>query len=89
MTVADAVYVLCALTSFACFVLLARGYRDSRTPLLLWSSLCFAGLFLSNVLLIVDVRLIPSVDLRVVRQLPALVGVALLVYGLIWHGDDR
>jgi len=88
MNVADVVYILCAVTSLACAVLLARAYRRSRTRLLLWSSLCFAGLFLNNVLLIIDTSLLPGVDLLVLRQLPALAGVVLLLYGLIWEGRD-
>jgi hypothetical protein len=84
MRAADVVYVLCALTSFACALLLWRGYRRSRARLLMWSSFCFAGLTLNNALLIVDTRMLPAVDLAVWRTLPALVGVALLVYGLVW-----
>ena len=84
MTVADVVYVLCALTSAACAVLLWRGYRQSRARLLMWSSICFIGLALNNVLLIVDVRVLTQVDLALWRSVPALIGVAALVYGLVW-----
>lgn len=84
MSVADIVYVLCALTSAACAVLLWRGYRQSRARLLMWSSICFMGLALNNVLLIVDVRVLPDVDLALWRTVPALIGVAALVYGLVW-----
>jgi hypothetical protein len=87
MDVGLLVYVLCALTSGACAVLLLRGYRRSRQRLLLWSGLCFAGLALNNVLLVVDVRLVPETDLSVVRTLPALAGIALLLYGFIWDAD--
>ena len=79
------VYVLCALTSLACAVLLLRGFAASRVRLLLWSGLCFVGLFLNNVLLIVDVRLVAEMDLSVWRSLPALLGVAVLLYGLVWE----
>ena len=79
------VYVLCALTSLACAVLLLRGFARSRVRLLLWSGLCFAGFFLNNVLLIVDVRLVPDTDLSVWRTLPALAGLGVLLYGLIWE----
>ena len=80
---AIAVYVLCALTSLACAVLLLRGYRTSRVRLLLWSGICFLGFFLNNVLLVVDVRIVPEADLSVWRSLPALAGLAVLVYGLV------
>jgi hypothetical protein len=82
---ATLVYVLCALTSVACAVLLLRGYASSRVRLLLWSGLCFAGLALNNILLLVDKRLVPAMDLSLWRTLPALAGVALLLYGLVWE----
>lgn len=87
MTLADTVYALCVLTSLACAILLWRGYLRSRARLLMWSSLCFAGFALNNALLIVDLRMLPAVDLEVWRTLPALVGIALLVYGLVWDAE--
>ncbi|HYW10526.1 MAG TPA: DUF5985 family protein [Longimicrobium sp.] len=82
---ATLVYALCALTSLACAVLLLRGYAASRARLLLWSGLCFAGLALNNILLLVDKSLVPAVDLSLWRTLPAVAGVALLLYGLVWE----
>jgi len=84
---ADAVYLLCAVTSLACAVLLLRGYVRSRVRLLLWSSLCFVGLALNNVLLVLDLIVLPESDLSLLRNLPALVGLALLVFGLIWEAE--
>ncbi len=81
------IYLLCALTSLACAGLLFRGYRATRARLLLWSGLCFTGLFLNNLLLVVEARVAPGTDLSVWRSLPALIGVAALVYGLIWESD--
>ena len=78
------VYGLCALTSLTCALLLLRGYRETRVKLLLWSGLCFLGLAVNNVILFVDVRVVPEVDLSVWRTLPAVLGVGLLLYGLIW-----
>jgi hypothetical protein len=80
---AEAVYLLCALTSLVCAFLLLRGYRRSRTPLLFWSCLCFAGLAINNVLLFVDLVVVPEFDLRMLRATSALVSLALLVYGLV------
>jgi len=89
MRAADVVYALCALTSFAAAALLARGYLQSRTRLLLWSSLCFTGLAISNLMLVIDLTFFPStIELLIVRQIPALIGVALLLYGLVWDGAD-
>lgn len=82
---ATLVYALCALTSLACAVLLLRGYLRSRARLLLWSGLCFAGLAANNVILLVDKRVVPAVDLSLWRSLPALAGVAVLLYGLVWE----
>lgn len=85
--IALSVYFACALTSLTCAVLLLRGYLKSRVRLLLWSGLCFAGFFLNNMLLVIDVRILPEHDLSVVRTLPSLVGIALLLYGLVWESE--
>ena len=77
------VYALCALTSIGCSFLLLRGYRRSRVRLLLWSGLCFVGLALNNVLLFIDLRVIPEIDLSLWRTIPAVAGIAILLYGLI------
>jgi Family of unknown function (DUF5985) len=82
---ATAIYLLCALTSILCTILLVRGYRQSRVRLLFWSAWCFAFLALNNIMLIVDVRLLTEIDLHVWRAVPAVVGVTLLVYGLVWE----
>jgi hypothetical protein len=76
--------VLCALTATLCAVLLLRGYARSRTRMLLWSALCFCGLAANNVLLVVD-KATPQLDLSLARSLPALLGMALLLYGLVWE----
>jgi hypothetical protein len=81
------VYLLCAATSFACTFLLWRGWKRSRVRLLLWTALCFVGLALNNILLFVDMVLVPGVDLSLVRNLPALAGLAVLLVGMIW--DSR
>lgn len=82
-----AVLVLCAATSALCALLLLHGWRRSRHRLLLWSGLCFVGLALNNLLLLVDLRLVPAHDLSVLRALPSVVGVALLLYGFVWDAD--
>jgi hypothetical protein len=91
--VAETVYILCALTSLACAVMLFRGYRRSGARLLLWSGLCFAFLTANNVLLFVDKVLLPDspamfgVHFQVWRTGAALIGMALLVFGLVWDAD--
>lgn len=82
---AEAVYVLCALASIVCAALLLRGYLASRTRLLFWSSLCFFGLAINNVLLFVDLVLIPDIDLALVRAAVAVAALMVLILGLIWE----
>ena len=82
---AEVTYLLCGATSILCAILLARGYLRTRTRLLLWSTLCFVGLAINNVLLFVDLVVLPDVDLRLVRSGSALVSLLLLVIGLIWE----
>ena len=81
---AAVVYYLCALTSLACAVLLLRSYAQRKVRLLLWSGICFAGFALNNALLIADRVIFPDRDLAVYRTVPALVGLMVLIYGLIW-----
>lgn len=85
--IAEAVYLLCALTSVLCAVLLLLAYRRSRLAFLFWSSLCFVGLAVNNVLLFVDVVVVPQLDLSIVRTLPALLGVMLLVWGFVREAE--
>ncbi len=82
--VANIVYILCALTSISCAVLLLRGYAASRVRMLLWSGLCFSFLSLNNILLVIDLTFLPEVDLSTVRSIPAIIGLCLLLYGFIW-----
>ncbi|HVI80654.1 MAG TPA: DUF5985 family protein [Candidatus Acidoferrum sp.] len=81
------VYVIGAFTSAACATLLMRGYFRGRKKLLLWSGLCFSGLAISNLLIFVDLVLIPDVDLYGYRLASAAIAMLLLLYGLIWESD--
>jgi hypothetical protein len=83
------IYVVCALTSAACAIMLLRGYARSRTRFLLWSSLCFVMLFLNNLLLMIDRVFIPQVTYFPAewRSGAALVGLSLLVFGLVWDAE--
>ena len=82
------VYILGSLTTLLCAILLLRGYSSGRKRLLLWSGLCFIGLTLSNVLLFVDLVLLPTtVDLHLSRLSAAAAAMLLLLYGLIWDSE--
>ncbi len=80
---AELVYVLCALASLACALLLVRSYRRTRLRLALLTCLCFAGLALNNVLLPIDLVLLPEHDLSVLRGIVAVAALGLLVLGLV------
>jgi len=83
---APLVYILGALTTLLCAILLLRGYMASRRKLLLWSGLCFSGLTLSNALVFVDLVLFPvTLDLYLLRLATAAVSMLILLYGLIWE----
>ncbi|MGH7268633.1 MAG: DUF5985 family protein [Candidatus Rokuibacteriota bacterium] len=83
---AETIYLLCALTSLACAALLLRGYRRGGGRLLLWSTGCFFFLAVNNVLLVVDLVLVPTMDLSPLRSGAGLVAISLLLFGLIWDG---
>ena len=82
------IYALCALTAAICAVLLLRGFFRSRFRLLLWSGMCFVGLFLNNLVLILDKVAFPLVDLSAWRLGLALASVLLLLCGLILEGSS-
>ena len=84
---AETVYILCFLASAACAVLLLRAFARSRTRILMWGGLCFTGLAINNILLFVDLIVLPNVDLSIYRSLSALVAMLLLVFGLIWDAE--
>lgn len=82
------VYLLCMATSMVCLLLLIRAYQRSGVKLLLWSALCFVGLALNNLLLFVDVVVLPtSIDLLPLRHFTALGAIGVLLYGFIWESE--
>jgi Family of unknown function (DUF5985) len=81
------IYGLCALTAALCTYLLLQGYRRGKYRLLLWSGICFAGLTVNNLLLVLDKLVLPDVDLSAWRTSVALLAMAVLLYGLIWDTE--
>ena len=81
---APVIYALCALTSFVCAALLLRSYCSSRYRLLFWAGICFLGLTLNNVLLMVGKLIFPEIDLFTLRLTVTLVALACLLCGLIF-----
>jgi hydrogenase/urease accessory protein HupE len=81
------IYGLCALTALVCSCLLLQAYARGRYRLLLWSGLCFAGLTVNNLLLVLDKLVFPQVDLSVWRSSVALLAMIVLLCGLIWESE--
>lgn len=80
-----AIYLLCGLTSLACAILLVRRYFYVKGRLLLFSSLFFISQAVANVLLYVDLVVIPDQNLMPLRLGVTVAGLIILVYGLIWE----
>lgn len=84
----SAVYLLCFLTSTACAILLARSYARTGLRLLLWSAICFGLLAANNLALVIDLLLLPTIDLRLLRHAFALAAIMVLLFGFVWEGED-
>jgi hypothetical protein len=82
-------YILCAITSITCALLLLRSWMRTRNGLLFWSAMCFIGLAIDNSLLFYDLVIIPDVDISLYRNLCTLAGASCLLYGLIMKGGER
>lgn len=81
------VYLLSALASLVCALLLARGYRANRMPLLFWGAVCFSVLVATNSLLFIDLVMFPQIDLAAWRSGLTLCALSLLLYGLIFQSQ--
>lgn len=85
----EIVYSLCALTCLACAVLLVRSWMRTRAKLLAWSSACFVGLTINNMLLVFDLVLYKAeTDLSLARAVTAFLSVLALVVGLVWSSNQ-
>ena len=83
-----AVYILCFLTSSACAFLLARNYLRTGARLLLWSALCFLLLAGNNLVVVVDLIVLPQVNLGVLRLALSLAAVMVLLFGFVWDLEE-
>jgi Family of unknown function (DUF5985) len=81
------IYSLCALTALICTYLLLQAYWRGGYRLLLWSGLCFAGLTINNLLLVLDKLVFLDMDLSMWRTSAALVAMTVLLYGLVWDTE--
>lgn len=83
-----AVYSLCLLTSGLCAYLLSRSYRATHSRLLFWSALCFIFLALNNFVVVIDMLVLPELDLRLIRHVLALSAIFTLLVGFIWSNEE-
>ncbi|HEY8430977.1 MAG TPA: DUF5985 family protein [Sandaracinaceae bacterium] len=81
---AEAVYLLCAIASVICAALLFRSYTRTRLRLSLYTMLCFLAFAVNNILLFIDLAVVPTgPDLSAIRNSIALGGVLVLLYAMI------
>ena len=76
--VATIVYCLCFATSAGCGALLVRSYFRTRAKLLLWTAGCFV---------LLDMVVLPNIDLQFARLAANLAALAVLIYGFVWEID--
>lgn len=82
------IYLLCAAAAATCAYLLLSAYRRGGFRLLLWSGLCFVGLTVNNLILVLDKVVVgPHIDLSLYRTSAALIAMLVLLYGLIWDAE--
>lgn len=86
---APAVYLLCFLAASLCAIMLGRSFRRTRNGLLFWSTLCFSMLALNNLVLVLDLVVLPQLDLAIPRALISLVAISTLLFGFIWNGQGE
>ena len=82
----DALYLLCFLTSLSCCLLLIRSYRRKQEAgVLLWTAACFVLLAIDNLLVVLDLIVLPTVDLSLPRLVATFLAVSTLLVGFIWE----
>ena len=79
------IYGLCLAASAGCGGLLARAYLKTKTRLLLWTAISFCFFALNNLVLVLDMLVLPDTDLWLLRQLTAGAGVTVLLLGFVWE----
>lgn len=81
------IYALCALLCAWIAWSLWRHYAGTKSRVLFWSALCFSGLTVNNLLLVVDKLLGPAMDLSFLRLATAFVALCLLLFGLVYEDE--
>lgn len=76
------VYILCALTSLVCFALLFRQHLRAPSRLALRSSIAFLFFAVANIILFIDLIMLPEIDLMLWRNFANLFGALILLFAL-------
>jgi hypothetical protein len=81
-----------AVTALVCLVLLYRHYWRTGVRLLWWAGLCFLALAIENAILFFDknpnfVIRMDSATLVAIRQSIAALGIACLIFSLVWETE--
>jgi hypothetical protein len=79
----DCLYLVCFFTSLSCCLLLIRSYTRTGSKLLLWVATCFVLLAIDNLLVVIDLILLPTVDLSLFRLFATLLAVSTLLVGFV------
>lgn len=79
------IYSLCLAASGGCAGLLGRAYLRTQIRLLLWTAISFCFFALNNLVLVLDMLVLPDLDLWLWRQVTAGAGLAVLLFGFVWE----
>ena len=81
------VFTLSLVTSIICAGLLFRQFAHTKMRLLFWSALCFSALAVNNLFVLLDIVLLPEIDLLGWRQFFSLLAICILLYAFIWEAE--
>lgn len=79
--------VLCMGTAAVAAGLLIRSWMRTRSRLLLWTAISFTLLALNNLLLVLDLLVVQTVDLWPYRAISFDAAMLVLLCGFIWEAD--
>ena len=83
------VYLLCFAASAACALLLGRNYVRTSARLLLWSALCFLFLAFNNLLVVIDLLILPNWNFQIPRLALSLAAAGVVLFGFIWDLEEE
>lgn len=84
---AELVYILCSTLSIICALALFRAHRAAGSYLLLWTCIAFGFLALNNLVLLIDMLILPEQDFggALLRNICGTMAGFSMIFGLIWE----